>query len=276
MNTLGKVFTVAILVACLFLMIGAMLVYSTHTNWAAKYDALKKQLDDATVAKSELETKYMNNISQLEAEKEASQQEVRKLESERVAMEAQQKAIQADIDELRRQERSNVALVAATEENNTRLTKDLEEARKAFRENQQFRDEAFATTLKATSDLHVTAGDLQQAKERNEQLVGQLAEKISALRENGIDPNGKVTTRVRGKITKTSRVDGGQLILITVGSDDGVQPGQTIEVFRGDRYLGRAEILRADPDQAVGRIIRQFQQGQIQEGDDVATKLRVG
>jgi hypothetical protein len=34
--------------------------------------------------------------------------------------------------------------------------------------------------------------------------------------------------------------------------------------------------MKADPDRAVGRILREFQQGQIQENDDVATKLRVG
>ena len=51
---------------------------------------------------------------------------------------------------------------------------------------------------------------------------------------------------------------------------------RVVEIFRGDRYLGRAEIMRADPDRAVGRILREFQQGQIQENDDVATKLRVG
>ena len=69
---------------------------------------------------------------------------------------------------------------------------------------------------------------------------------------------------------------GNQLIEITVGADDGLKPGHTIEVFRGERYLGRAEILRTEPDRAVGRVIRRFQLGPIQEGDDVATRLRIG
>jgi hypothetical protein len=61
-----------------------------------------------------------------------------------------------------------------------------------------------------------------------------------------------------------------------VGADDGLKPRHTVEVFRGDRYLGRVEILRTEPDRAVGRILRQFQQGQIEEGDDVATRFRIG
>ena len=69
---------------------------------------------------------------------------------------------------------------------------------------------------------------------------------------------------------------GTQLIEISVGENDGIKPGHTVEVFRGERYLGRAEILRTEPDRAVGRVLRKFQKGQIQEDDDVATKLRVG
>lgn len=276
MNTLGKVFTVAILIACLFVMIGAMAVYSTHTNWSARYTALKQELDKAKVDASELESKYMSQVSQLEAEREAAQQDVRKLESERIQLLGEKSRIQQDVDQLRQERRAAEALVAATEENNTRLTEEVGKLRDAVRENQTFRDKAFADTLKATSELHAAAGDLEQTKERNEQLVGQLAEKVSALRENGINPNAKVTPRVRGKISAIRRADGGQLIEITVGADDGIAPGQTVEIFRGERYLGRAEILRADPDRAVGRVLRQFQQGQIQEDDDVATKLRVG
>jgi hypothetical protein len=91
-----------------------------------------------------------------------------------------------------------------------------------------------------------------------------------------VNLQGEYIPRVRGKVTRTRRADGNQFIEITIGADDGVRPGQTIEIFRGERYLGRAQIMKADPDRAVGRIIREFQQGQIQENDDVATKLRVG
>ena len=124
--------------------------------------------------------------------------------------------------------------------------------------------------------MHITAGELATIRERGKQLLQQLAHVTSAAVEGGVDPNADVVVQARGKITATARADGGQLIEITIGYDDGVRPGQTVEIFRGERYLGRAEILKSDPDQAVGRVMREFQQGQIQEGDDVATKLRVG
>ena len=65
------------------------------------------------------------------------------------------------------------------------------------------------------------------------------------------------------------------LVEITIGSDDGLKPGHTAEIYRGDRYLGRIEILKTDPDRAVGRVDNRYQQGPIQEGDRVATRLKL-
>jgi predicted RNase H-like nuclease (RuvC/YqgF family) len=223
-----------------------------------------------------LETKYSGEISQLNAEREAAQQEVRKLESELETVTRQNATIQREVDQLRAERRAAEGMVAATEENNNKLTEEVLTLRTAIAENQQARDEAFAKTLEATTQLHVTAGDLQAVRERYDQIVQQLSEAIRKLRDSGIDPNADVVVHARGKITGTRRADGAQLIEISIGYDDGVRPGQTVEIFRGDRYLGRAEILRAEPDRAVGQVIRKSQIGQIQEQDDVATKLRVG
>ena len=62
---------------------------------------------------------------------------------------------------------------------------------------------------------------------------------------------------------------------MTIGADDGLKQGNTVEVYRGDKYLGRIEIVKTSPDRAVGRVDRRFQTGVIQEGDRVATRLKV-
>ncbi len=276
MSLLGKILTTGILLASFALMIVAMFVYATHKNWREDYDAVNKKLLAAQAANAALEADYGSQVSQLKSENEAGRQEVSKLESERVALVNQNTAIQGENDQLKQDRRAAEAMVAATEENNNRLTAEVTKLRNSIRSNQTAHDEAFATTLRATSELHSTAGELQTTKERNDQLVQQVAGLTRTLGENGINPNAPVVDQVRGKISATRRADGGQLIEITVGADDGIRPGGTVEVYRGDRYLGRAEILKSDPDKAVGRIIREFQQGQIQEGDDVATKFRIG
>jgi hypothetical protein len=276
MSLLGKIFTFAIFVATLVLMLIAMLVYATHTNWQQAYTQLNQKLQTAQALNTQLESKYQNDIAQLKAEREAAQQDVRKLETERTSLLAQNAAAQDEVDDLRQERQAATATVRATEENNNKLTEEVVALRGEIRGNQAARDTAFTTTLRATSELHTVGGQLQAARERVEQLVAQVAKYTLSLRERGIDPDADVVTRARGQVNATRRAQDGLLVEISIGYDDGVREDQTVEIFRGDRYLGRAIILRADPDRAVGRVLREFQQGQIQEGDDVATQLRVG
>ena len=276
MTLLGKIFTVCILIASLFLMFVAMVVYATHTNWKEAYDTLNDTLQTERAAKDELETKYTNQVNLLKAEQEAALQEVRKLETTRDQLVSENSAIQKTLDQLQQERRQQTELVKATEENNNRLTEEVANLRESIGASQVARDAAFVKTLKATSDLHFARGELQSTTERNEQLTDDLARVTANAREGGVDPQGTVVPRVRGLVSGARRAEGSQLIEITIGADDGVRKGQTVEVFRGQRYLGRAEIIKTEPDKAVGRVIREFQQGQIQEGDDVATKFRIG
>ncbi len=279
MNLLGKSITVGIAVASILMMAFSLAVYSTHRNWRDDAQKLQTQLTEATNKNTQLESSRRSLESHLTAEVEASQQVVRKLESERVALIDQNTSIQSVLDQLRQQERTNTAAVASTQQNNEKLTAEVEALRAEIRENQQARDEAVAITIRSTDELHQAKGKLSALGERQAQLTQQLAEKVSLLRDNHIDPATDpqaAVPSIRGIVSATLRQAGNQLIEISVGADDGLKRGHTIEVFRGDRYLGRAEIIRTEPDRAVGRVIRKFQQGQIQEGDDVATKLRIG
>jgi len=279
MNTLGKWLTVGIAFAAFFLMCVSMMVYSTHKNWKTEADKLKSQLAEARTAKDQHENKYRSLDSQLKAEIEAANQDVRKLESERVQLLAQSGTLQKQLDGLLQEQRRNTAAVASTQANNEELTKELNKLRMAVREHQQKRDEAFALTVQATDELHQAKGKLDTLMERNAQLTQEVAMKVNLLRDNGFDPDispKAVVPQVRGLVSAMRRDATGQMIEITIGEDDGLRKGHTIEIFRGERYLGRAEIIRTEPDRAVARVIRKFQQGQIQENDHVATKLRVG
>ena len=60
------------------------------------------------------------------------------------------------------------------------------------------------------------------------------------MRENGLDPaadpSGVVPT-VDGVVSEIRRVAGGQLVELTIGSDDGLKEGNTVEGLRS-RYCG--------------------------------------
>lgn len=278
MNLLGKIFAMAILVLSVMFMTLALAVYATHKNWKEEADKLNSQLSTAN-AQLQLKIEEFNRLeSQARGEKESATQQLAKLETERKNLVDRNAVIQAELDQLRAERRDATAAVAATQDNNRRLAEEVTGLRQDIRTNEQARDVAFATTLKATEELHQTKGVLDNTVERNRQLTEQVSGMTSVMDAKGIDPNtppDAVTPTVDGLVSHVKQVAGAQLVEVTIGADDGLKQGNTVEVYRGDRYLGRLDILKTSPDRAVGRVDRRFQQGAIQEGDRVATRLRV-
>jgi hypothetical protein len=281
MNWLGKVFVVLILIMSLVFMGLAMAVYATHKNWKEVIDGpngLQKQLQEARTQFDQLKAQYDRREAELTAEVEAEKQQAVKLEAERVSLAERNVAIQTELDQLKQTQRENTALVAATEENNKVLASQVAELRQQIRATEATRDKLFEETLVATEKLHQVTGQYESAREMSEQLNRDLVGKVAVMDAHGIDPktdpSGVVPT-VDGLVSQVRRSAGAQFVEVTIGADDGLKPGTTVEVFRGDRYLGRLNILTTSPDKSVGRVDRRYQTGQIQEGDRVATRLRL-
>jgi hypothetical protein len=282
MNFLGKVFVVLILIMSIVFMSLAMAVYATHKNWkdlVTGPQGLQARLTQLEQEKQQLIDQHNRRVEELQAAATAEQQQAAKLATERDALISRNAQIQAERDQLLAERRDATAAVAATQANNERLSTEVTGLRDQIRTEEQERDQAFATMLAATEELHQVAGQYERAKEMQGQLTEDVAGMTRVMEASGInpgtDPSGVVPT-VDGVVSQVRRTDGTLLVEVTIGADDGIQPGNTVEVFRGTRYLGRLEILRTSPDKAVGRVNRRFQQGQIQEGDRVATRLRVG
>ena len=281
MNLLGKIFVVLILVMSVVFMTLALAVYATHKNWKDIVEGpsgLKIQLDTAKSQLAQQVDEYNRLESQLKGELESRLQQVRKLEAERDTLVQRNSGIQSELDQLKSERRDATAAVAATQQNNQRLADEVTGLRADIRTNEQARDQAFATTLKATEDLHQAKGELDNTVERNRQLTGQVANYSAIIDAGGLDKNtppDAVVPTVDGMVSRVRQAAGAQLVEVTIGADDGIKQGNTVEVYRGGRYLGRLEIVKTSPDRAVGRVDRRFQQGQIQEGDRVATRLRV-
>jgi hypothetical protein len=241
-------------------------------------DNLNTQLTTARSENEQLKTAHNLRVEELSTEVEAAEQQVRKLESERVALADRNLQIQNELDSLRANERSQLATMTATQELNKGLTAEITGLRQQIRDEQQARDAAVATTLTATEQFHQVKSDYETARQRSEQLMKQVSGMTHVMREKGIDPAtepGSVVPTVNGVVSQIRRSGGAQLVEVTIGADDGLAAGNTLEVSRGDKYLGRIEILQTTPDKSVGRVDRRFQQGQIQEGDRVATRIQL-
>jgi competence protein ComGC len=278
MNWLGKVFVVVILIMSLVFMGLALAVYATHKNWQQVSENLNKKLQASQAENAKLQTEHNRRVEDLEREKTIAEQQVAKLDSERVALNDRYAQAQTELEGLRQNQRDHIAAVASTQKLNEGLVVDVTDLRTRIRKAMEDRDSLFKKALDATEELHKAAGEYNTTLERNKQLTKQVAGKDVVMREKGIDPNtdpGSVVPTVEGVVSKIERKAGGQLVEITIGADDGLKTGNTLEVSRGAKYLGRVEIIQTSPDKAVGRVDRTFQQGQIQEGDRVATRIKL-
>jgi len=278
MNWIGKVFVVIILIASLVFMGLALAVYATHKNWQQVSLDLNKKLTDAKSENAKLQTEHNRRVEDLEKEKTIAEQQVAKLDSERVSLTERYAQAQTELEGLRQNQRDHIAAVASTQKINEGLAGEVTELRGRIRTTLQDRDSLFKKALDATEELHKAAGEYNTTLERNKQLTKQVAGKDVVMRAGGIDPNtdpGSVVPTVEGTVSKIERKAGGQLVEITIGADDGLKTGNTLEVSRGAKYLGRVEIIQTSPDKSVGRVDRKFQQGQIQEGDRVATRIKL-
>lgn len=282
MNLIGKIFVVIILLLSVLFMGLAMAVYATHKNWKATVDAQKTQIQTLTADKQKLQSEYDLTSSELQREIDSAEQQVRKLESERVALNSLNESIQEELGALKQERREATSAVSATQANNERLAKENMGLQQEIIAAQQAADEAFKKTVTATSELHDTANKLSSEIERNAQLTEQVAGMTTVLRENDIDPAtrpGDVKPLVDGFVSAIRRKAGAETIELTIGSDDGLKRGHTVEVYRTSaipsqsKYLGRAEVLELNGDRAYARILPELKKGRIQEGDRVATRL---
>lgn len=282
MNFLGKVFIVLVFILSIMFMSFAVVVYTTHKNWRQLVEdpdpsiGLRAKLQLAEAKSQQLQLQHDRLVELLEAEKLAESEQVAKLETERTLMLQNNAELLADLEQRRQQQRAYIAAMESTQRNNEDLSAQVANLAQQKRDSELARDTQYAVMLAATEQRNQLVGQLETATQRNMQLTTQVGNMTAVMRANdinpGTDPNAVVQT-VDGVVLAVRRTGGVQLVEVSIGADDSLKPGHTVEVFRGSKYLGRLDILETSPDKAVGQVDRRFQLGQIQEGDRVATRL---
>jgi hypothetical protein len=136
----------------------------------------------------------------------------------------------------------------------------------------QQRQTAFAGYVEATEELHTRHRELETATEQLMQLTQQVGRYTALLENNNIDPATPadgIAPRVAGEVLQVRQGD----ILLSIGTDDGLRSGQTLQVWRANRYLGQARVVSTEPDRAVAEMDRNNQLGVVEVGDRVATRF---
>lgn len=291
MNLIGKIFTVAILVMSVVFMGMAMAVYATHRNWrdvvtnpqatatTEKPLGLVYQLEDVKQRNDDLKAQLDKAKEALDSEKNEKRQTLAKLETENDELKRQRDQQEQELAQLRQQVREAVAAMNATQDTLKGLRTDVETLRTDLEATIKDRREQFDRVVQRTDELHQAVNELKALKERNTTLAADHAKALEVLRKFDLKPEPALFTgqppTVQGVVTA---VRGGQLLELSIGSDDGLMAGHKLEVYRlgagANTYLGRVEVTDVQPDKAVAKVLPEFLKGAIQVGDHVSSRLK--
>jgi hypothetical protein len=260
----------------------AVAVYATHTNWKERVTnttaapgkplGLKPQLDQQKQLNEQLDTQIKAVENALAKERAARVNVLAALEAK--YLQVQNQLTQRD-DALAKLDAAHQVLVETN--NNTQnlltaLTGEVQTLRDEIRTAQQDRDSQFEQVVVLTDQLNQATGELNRLNERNAMLLAQNATMERVLERNGLTaetPVSHIPPPLNGIVLESSS---GDLIELSLGSDDGLKKGHLLEVTRGSQYLGRLEVYTVKPDVSTARIVKEFQKGPIKRGDLVRTK----
>lgn len=287
MNLVGKILTLLIFVMSITFMVMAVMVYQTHTNWrdvvmrqtaeAGKPKGLKFQLADANAEKQQLQAQLEKMQNELDAEKSAHESAVAKLESQVVEMRAEREAADKRIETLLNTAAESSAGVKAAHDTLKDMRGETTTIRGNIRQAQEDRDASLKRAIALADEVHQLETEQKRLAARSEDLVRDNDRMRDILRSTDVNPDGnpaEILPDVKGLVTA---MPGKDLMEVSIGEDDGLQPGHYLEVYRigggVSTYLGRVEVVRTAPDKAVCKILPDYRKGAIKTGDRVASKL---
>lgn len=272
MNLFGKIFTLLIFFLSITFLVLAVMVGASHRNWKA---IATKNAEMSRLAQTRLDAAKDASgdaMKALNAEQVARQQQLSQLFSE---IQIAQTALDNAVKENRAVTEQNARLAAELKVSNTRLVAQDKEVSDLKSQNNALIDDIAAqrsTVVAMTNEQYRLQGELDEKTEMNSSLAGQLATKIRIMKANGLSDTALtdgIPRKVEGVVTKTD--DG--FIAISLGTDDGIRPEHKIDIYRGRKYVGRAVVTTTDHNKSAARLMDEFTQTVVREGDYVTTKF---
>ena len=273
MDTLGKIFVFAVMVMSVVFMSFAIAIFSSHTNWQKESERLQTELEQAVAERAAKESELSTLIDQNAASEKDQEQVVKKLETA-----LQQKNTElADLKKKREAELSNldkdIAELSEAKDERDAADELVGKLREEIHGLQDKLKKSVNDGASLASELHQSESELAMTTERKKQLEEQVANAREVLQQNGLSlKRPKIVIPVVGGVVTAIAND---LAEVSIGSDDGLQAGHELEVFRADEYLGRLRVVSVKPDRAVVRVLKDFARGIVQRGDRVATRLKL-
>ena len=283
MSFLGKILTVLIFFLSVTFMAFAVAVYATHKNWYDRVHntdptkgelGLLAQLKQKEEDNARLDREKRDLENQLNTEKVMRRLAISRAET---THQLDQKSITDKDAQLKAELASNAtatATVKSTQEFVGSLNKEVEALRGEIKTIREELDKTFASMVAQTDKNH----QLMLLKKRLEDRMLVLSEELRkaniTLAAHGLNKDDDVAgipPRAEAVVTSVRQDGRTTFVTVSLGKDDGIRPGHQMNVFRGDRYVGRITIRSVEPNRSVGESDPTFYERPFQVSDIART-----
>jgi hypothetical protein len=280
MNTLGKILVFLNLLFSVLVTAGIIMVFVTKTNYQEGYnrekadrvrsDANFQSLVDASKKKDDRQKADMDEKDRQLVDRDQKLDLALKAKAKTDADgEAKDKLIAAKDATIQKFQAMNENREAEVKILDTKLAEHIKKVEELLVSNKKLAEEKIRYEIAYES-----------AKQRNENLMTQYQDLLKKFEEYRVGDAAKTQTLVRnpppedikGSIKATDVTSG--MVTINLGSDSGLNKGNTLEVYRlkpSPQYVGVVRIMDVRPNEAVGKLI--LRRGQVQVGDEVASEI---
>lgn len=274
MNLMGKILTLLIFFMSICFLVVAVMVGAAHQNWQQAAADSKARADVAEAQLNEIRNQSGNKQKLLAAEKFSRAMQLAQLESQ---LKVAQEAFEEKEEILRKEIETSSQRLAALDQAEKRLAQQDAEVADLKSRNSKLIDEIaqkFAMVQNLTNEKFELTNQLSTLDELNKDLSENLAVKQRVMEANGLDDTAltdHIPPRLDALVLRIN--EAGNLVAISAGTDDGLRQGHVLDIYRGDRFVGKATVKRADHDVSVAETNKDFMQDRVREGDHVTSKF---
>ncbi len=274
MNLFGKILTILVLIMSIVFMSFTMMTYATHRNWRDAHRKVTTQLNNAQDLMKQKQIEVDRVGALLTAERAARSKALASLEQKSNDLNQLLAAEEAKSQSLQTNARLSEQTAQTAQTEMERLKNEVNALREDLKLAQQATNDKLRLASVLQDKLNQTEGQLKRVTERREVMRTQLSRAKLVLDRNGLDENSPIDNippELDGVVTAVRDTN---LIEVSLGSDEGIQAGHKLDIYRQDgSYIGRVVVTDTVSDRAVARIVPEYRQGVIRIGDRVATQL---
>ncbi len=284
MSTLSKVFVILIVISSFVYLGVTSALFAHRVDWKLKHGEEVKAHGESKNDLGKKISEALSNIEQkdqkigtvegevrsrgqviekLETDMKTANSRNEKLTTELAGIRTDVNLLKSNLDEAQKRNEVLQDKVAELQKDKDQAIADRDAKQNALKENQH----NLTVSERNLADLEKQyIGRMKELDEAKTTLAALTAAGVR-VQEIGYGAQKPVDARVLA-VSETMN-----LLIISAGRDAGVEPGMEFTIYRGDKFVGKAVVEKADKDWSSCRSVKEFETDRPQVGDNASNKV---